>query len=249
MALSIFVINMERAVERREKILAHLRGLGLEAEILPAVEGARVPPEDLPPGTHPDLSPGEIGCYLSHVRFWEIVVQRGLPHALVLEDDVLCSPRLQEVVDEALASGVPFDALRLSALRPIRGETLATLSGGERIVLPTKNPSGTQAYLVTLEGARRMLARLAVLNCPIDDTLDLYWRHGLRIPVLSPTLVEEDPSLASSIAGRYGSDERKTYLRHLARVAMAQRRKLTVKLMARRLRTEMRRGKRQGGGR
>lgn len=244
--MDIFVINMERATERREHILAHLRDLGLKAEILPAVEGARVLPEALPPGTHPDLSAGEIGCYLSHVRFWETVVARGLDHAIVLEDDVRCSPNLMEIVHQVLASGVPFDAVRLSALRPIRGEPLAILPGGARIVLPTKNPSGTQGYLVSQTGARRMLQRLNTLSCPIDDTLDLYWRHGLRIPVLTPTVVEEDPNLASTIVGRYGSSDRKTFLRHLARVAMSQRRKLTVKLMARQLRAEMRRQREAG---
>lgn len=239
--MHIFVINMARAADRRERIVSHLQDLGLEAEILPAIEGARVPPEALPPGTHPDLSPGEIGCYLSHVRFWEIVVERGLEHAIVLEDDVRCSPDLPGIVQQALASGTPFDALRLSALRPIHGETLTTLPAGTRIVLPNKNPSGTQGYLVSQEGARRLLECLAVPNCPIDDTLDLYWRFGLRIPVLTPTLVEEDPSLVSTIVGRYGSDEPKTFMRHLARVAMSQRRKLAVKLMARQLRAEMRR--------
>lgn len=247
--MHIFVINMAHAVERREHILRHLRELGLEAEILPAVEGARVPPEDLPAGTHPDLSPGEIGCYLSHVRFWETVVGRGLAHAVVLEDDVRCSAELPEVLRQILASRVPFDALRLSALQPIRGETLATLPCGARIVLPTKNPSGTQGYLVSREGARRLLERLVVPTCPIDDTLDLYWRFDLRIPVLTPPVVEEDPDLASSIVHRHGSGGGKTFLRHLARVALSQRRKLSVRRMARRLRTEMRRGGRAGAAR
>ena len=41
--MKIFVLNLERAIERRESILQHLSSLGIEAEILPAVEGARLP--------------------------------------------------------------------------------------------------------------------------------------------------------------------------------------------------------------
>ena len=164
--MKIFVLNLERAVERRQSMLQHLSGLGIEAEILPAVEGARLPPSSLPAGTDPRLSPGEVGCYLSHVRFWEIVVERGLEHAIVLEDDVRCSPAMLQVVADIVALGLPLDAVRLSALNPIRGQDITTLAGGTKLVLPNKNPSGTQGYMVTLEGARRLLQRLAVPRCP-----------------------------------------------------------------------------------
>ena len=237
--MHIFIINLERAAERRETILRHLRGLGLEAEILPAVEGAHLPPGSLPQGTHPGLSPGEIGCYLSHVRFWETVVARRLPHAIVLEDDVLCSPSLMRVATETAALGLPLDALRLSALRPIRGLPIATLSGGERLILPTKNPSGTQGYMVSLAGAQRLLEALSVPRCPIDAALDAYWKHGLRVPLVSPSVVTEDASVASTISGRFGTHRSNRFVQHIARVAQSQRRKLTVFLMARQLRRRL----------
>ena len=242
--MKIFVLNLERAVERRQSMLQHLSGLGIEAEILPAVEGARLPPSSLPAGTDPRLSPGEVGCYLSHVRFWEIVVERGLEHAIVLEDDVRCSPTMLEVVADIVALGLPLDAVRLSALNPIRGQNIATLAGGTKLVLPNKNPSGTQGYMVTLEGARRLLQRLAVPHCPIDTALDAYWKHDLCIPLVSPSVVAEDASIASSIEGRFGGRQRKTLGRHLARVAEAQRRKIAVFLMARSLRSRLGRSER-----
>ncbi len=239
--MKIFVINLERAADRRVVILQHLQSLGLEAEILPAVVGALLDPADLPPGTDPRLSPGEIGCYLSHVRFWEVVVERQLDHAIFLEDDVLCSPTMMGVAEETVALGLPLDAVRLSALKPIRGQTIATLSGGQKLILPTKNPSGTQGYMVSLDGARRLLRALSVPKLPIDSALDAYWKQGLRIPLVSPSVVEEDATIPSSIAGRFGKNEPKTLGRHLARVAEAEKRKLTVFLMARNLRAKLRR--------
>ncbi|MDD3327073.1 MAG: glycosyltransferase family 25 protein [Zoogloea sp.] len=239
--MKIFVLNLERALERRESMLQHLSSLGIEAEILPAVEGARLPASSLPAGTDARLSPGEIGCYLSHVRFWEIVVERGLEHAIVLEDDVRCSPSMLQVAEDVAALGMPFDAVRLSALNPIRGLDITTLPHGGKLVLPNKNPSGTQGYMVTLEGARHLLERLAVPRCPIDTALDAYWKHGLCIPLVSPSVVAEDAGIASSIEGRFGRRQRKTLGRHLARVAEAQRRKFSVFLMARRLRARLQR--------
>lgn len=241
--MKIFVINLERATERRAAMQEHLHQLGLEAEILPAVEGIKVDRATLGPGAEPGLSNGEVGCYLSHLHFWQIVVERKLPHAIVLEDDVICSPTLMRVANEIAALDLPFDAVRLSALQPIRGIPLLSLAGGEKLILPNKHPSGTQGYLVSLAGARRLLAALAVPKAPIDDTLDRYWKYGLCVPVLSPSVVVEDARLQSSIGARFGRAAARHPLaqltRHLGRVAEAEQRKLAVFLMARRFKAHL----------
>jgi glycosyl transferase family 25 len=241
--MKIFIVNLERAADRRAAILRHLAELGLEAEILPAVEGVKVDRATLGPGAEPRLSNGEVGCYLSHVRFWQLVVERRLPHAIVLEDDVVCSPSLLRVARDAAALMPPFDAVRLSALQPIRGIPVATLSGGEQLILPTKHPSGTQGYMISLEGARRLLAAIPVPRSPIDDTLDRYWKYGLCVPVVSPSVVVEDPSIASSIGARFGSQGQdgvaRRVTRHFARVAEAEHRKISVFLMARRIKAKL----------
>ena len=234
--MKIFVLNLARAADRRAVMLGRLQAMGWPAEILPAIDGARVDRKSLPADTAPGLSAGEIGCYLSHRRFWETVVERQLDHAILLEDDVIISPDLLRIAEEIAALALPFDAVRLSALETVRGIPMVTLSGGQRLVLPNKNPSGAQGYLVSQAGARRLLARLAVPKQPVDDAFDAYWKHGLCIPVVFPTLVEEDCSMNSTIGGgRMGGDERNTLVRHLKRVAEAQCRKIAVFLMARRL--------------
>ncbi|MDD2988187.1 MAG: glycosyltransferase family 25 protein [Zoogloea sp.] len=237
--MQIFVINLERSIERREKMHRHLASLGLAAEFIPAIEGSRLAKGSIPPGTEPGLSPGEVGCYLSHVRSWQEIVDRRLSHAIVLEDDVSCSPSMIRVADEVASLGLPIDAVRLSALRPIRGILLTTLSGGENLILPTKNPSGAQGYMVTFGGAKRLLATLSVPRCPVDTALDAYWMYGLRIPLITPSVVEEEGHLVSTIAGRFDFQHSNPLVQHIARVAQSQRRKLTVFLMARQLRRRM----------
>ncbi len=163
-------------------------------------------------------------------------MKRGLDHAVILEDDVIVSPELKRAAAEIAALDLPFDAVRLSALRPVRGISVASLSDGSRLVLPNKNPSGAQGYLVSQVGARRLLTKLVVPEKPVDDAFDEYWKHGLCIPVVHPCLVEEDQSLISTIGYRADNHPQKTLLRHLTRVAEAQHRKLAVFLMAHRLR-------------
>jgi glycosyl transferase, family 25 len=232
----IFMLNLDRATQRREIMLDRLSVLGLEAEVLSAVDGRMLDAADLPPGTELGLSPGEIGCYLSHVNSWKTVIQRQLSYAIVLEDDVIISANLMDVVEEITNLNIPFDAVRLSALFPVRGIPVATLSGNMQMLLPTKPTSGAQGYLVTLDGAKRLLARLATPKQPIDVALDRYWKYGLCIPVLFPPVVEEDRLLESTIVGRIRDKYRETLIRRISHIAEKKFRKIAAFFMARRLR-------------
>jgi glycosyl transferase family 25 len=234
--MKIFLLNLERAPQRREIMLERLSALGLEAELLSAVDGIMLDAADLPPGTEPGLSPGEIGCYLSHVNFWKTIIQRQLPHAIIIEDDVIISPGLMPAVEEILALPMPFDAVRLSALFPIRGIPVASLSGNAQLVLTTKPPGGCQCYLVSNDGARKMLSKLAVPKQPIDVAYDRYWMYGLCMPVLSPPVTEEDKSLESTIASRIRDTYRETAIRRMAHLAEKRVRKVAAFFMARKLR-------------
>ena len=72
--MKVFVLNLERAVERHASMLAQVAAHALDAEILTAVEGVRIDRATLPAGTRASLSAGELGCYLSHLKAWETVV-------------------------------------------------------------------------------------------------------------------------------------------------------------------------------
>jgi len=234
--MKIFLLNLERALQRREIMLERLAILGLEAELLSAVDGRMLAPTDLPAGTERALSPGEIGAYLTHVNCWKTIIQRKMPYAIIIEDDVIISPGLMPVVEEIIALRIPFDAVRLSALFPIRGITVASLSGDSRLVLTTKPPGGSQAYLVSLSGARKMLSKLAVPKQPIDVAYDRYWMYGLCMPVLSPPVAEEDKSLESTIVNRIRDTYRETVIRRMLHLAEKRVRKVAAFFMARRMR-------------
>lgn len=234
--MQVFVLNLEHARERRAAMQARLAAAGVAHEFLPAVDGRTLDARDPRiAGADPRLSPGELGCYLSHLAFWRAVVDRALPFAAVLEDDVLVEDRLPAVLAALAASPLPFDAVRLSALKPIVGIRIGELESGEALLLPTKNPSGAQGYAVSQQGARRLLDRLSRPLRPIDDALDAYWQYGLCIPLVSPPPVCEDDSMPSSIQGRFGDHRGRGPVAHLRRVLVAQRRRWQVGRLARRL--------------
>ena len=93
---SIFIINLDRATDRWAKSQRAMSHAGLRSHQfsrLPAVDGRTLTAEELRNqstklATY--LQPrGVIGCYLSHRKFWQLVVDRKLPRAIVFEDDIL----------------------------------------------------------------------------------------------------------------------------------------------------------------
>ena len=54
--MKVFVLNLERAVERHASMLAQVAAHALDAEILTAVEGVRIDRATLPAGTRPTVA-------------------------------------------------------------------------------------------------------------------------------------------------------------------------------------------------
>lgn len=55
-----------------------------------------------------DLTVGAIGCALGHRKIWQLVVERRLERALILEDDVEFSPKFASTIESRLTQ-VPRD--------------------------------------------------------------------------------------------------------------------------------------------
>lgn len=135
------------------------------------------------------LKRGEIGCYDSHLRLWQHIVDTQTPRALIGEDDVdLRGTAVQNHYLHTLLSEVethPWDVLFLSWFRP---------DGGATVTPHTRSQwSFCQmwAYMVTLEGAKKLLADPLVqaLHWPVDVALwEAHQRGHVRNLVAYPPL-------------------------------------------------------------
>lgn len=105
--MHIFIINLKEDYERRKAIEAQLDHLGLAYEIFSAVRGRDLSPEERASsldetghlrneGRLP--TPGELGCALSHIGIYRLIQERGISHALVLEDDAWLNPNLPQLL-------------------------------------------------------------------------------------------------------------------------------------------------------
>ncbi len=176
--IPVYVISLLRAPERRKAITAHLDGLGLAYEVVDAVDGKTLSPDELRSVVAPgvQLHPGMIGCNLSHHEVSRRFLASGREVCLILEDDA----RLHTGVATMLREGIDatgFDILFLDcADRNPHGlvfydrDDSIGLAGGFRAHRLSAGPQRTHAMLLSRSAAMRRDAHML----PIRDCIDTY---------------------------------------------------------------------------
>ena len=100
----IFMVNLERRPDRYERMKYNFDQLGIDHKWVPAMDGRKITEEFLaeagikmlPEFSEPyhgrALTYGEIGCFLSHYRLWQQIVEEELDLVLIFEDDIKFEP-------------------------------------------------------------------------------------------------------------------------------------------------------------
>ena len=201
--LPIFVISLARAEGRRAAMRARLDKLGADYEIVDAVDGATLTPEDYgDTRLHRDkfrrkrgreIADGEIGCYLSHYRLWQRMVTEKIPSALVLEDDADWDEDILAVADDIdnldWAWGVVL--LSGSARKKIRGHNLAPVGDHRKLLLCGERKVTTAGYVISQMGAWALLQYCREITAPIDVAYGEWWNSEIPFYVVSPPVVRQ----------------------------------------------------------
>ncbi len=211
--ISLHVISLEADRERHAFMQRQLEGLGIPFRFFNAVDGRKMTPaalEAAAPGGGVDycglLTPGEIGCALSHLAVIRMIAESEHQYGAVMEDDVFLMPEARKFLDEQFLRALPaFDIFQLGS-KYARGPRLAlsigNIDGHEMRVLPRCSFSMC-GLIYTREAARSITASIADISAPIDNMI-FYDRRpfGLRVVELRPSVVRQNDELASAIGSR-----------------------------------------------
>jgi glycosyl transferase family 25 len=211
--LKAFVINLPACAEKRAFMAEQLERLALDYEFLDAILGSErvtdprfYDPRKSLEANGRELRPGEVGCALSHAAAYDEIVRRGLPCALVLEDDAILHddvPRMLELLERGeLRQGEVVVLERCDHVRPFSSRRLF---GKYRIAVPVLVKLGSIAqaagYVVSQEAARAM----AGVNRPVYFPADSwgFYKGLVRFRGVTPTLtlVRQRVEFGSSTAG------------------------------------------------
>lgn len=164
-----YVITLERATERHAVMEAQLSASGLSYEVVFGVDGYQMSSSDRAklvdeaavkrsPGW---LTPGMVGCVLSHRRVYQLIAMAQDGPALVLEDDAVLPSNLAVLVS-AMLPHVPPDGLVLldfRSMKPCRlSRSGAIRVDGHELLSPIdpRQPISGLAYLVGETAAAKM---------------------------------------------------------------------------------------------
>ncbi|MCP4787493.1 MAG: glycosyltransferase family 25 protein [Fuerstiella sp.] len=192
-----FVISLERAKERFAHAATLLPQLPLEGELLPAVDGNAMSPDEVGevyrqrqhrPIYPFELLSGEIGCFLSHRNAWRQIVERKLDAALVLEDDVCIDQDEFGDVVEFAAKICPPGAFVQLPVRPLPSNATVFACGERRrVVCPQVTPLRTSGQWVSRQAAEKLLAVTEKFDRPVDSFLQMHWITGVRLLAIEPS--------------------------------------------------------------
>lgn len=214
----MFVINLDRDPAKLAAVTRRLAAQGLDFERVAATDGAAMTAAQRAAACTPAcarLCPaGAVGCFLSHMRVWRTVAERGLDRALVLEDDAAFRPGGLALVRRALRELPPGWHVMLCGCFTCQGELAVERATGAVVGAPAavevsdhlRIPSqtfGSQAYVVSAAGAARLLTLFPRASWHLDWELGrALRRRGLRLYSTKPDATYQTGMDASSIASR-----------------------------------------------
>ena len=189
----IFMVNLERRPDRYERMKYNFDQLGIDYKWVPAMDGRTITEEFLaetgikmlPEFSEPyhgrALTYGEIGCFLSHYRLWQQIVEEELDLVLIFEDDIKFEPyfisKLEYLKSELFDLEGSWDLVFLGR-KILHNSEEPWLEGSEQLV-KVDYTYWTLSYLLTLRGAKLLLAGEPLGKMvPVDEYLPImYGRH------------------------------------------------------------------------
>jgi glycosyl transferase, family 25 len=190
----IVVINLDRSPERLASIGGQLDRLGLNWQRMSACDGRTLSMTDASlidvasfKRKHgKDPLPGELGCYLSHVKAIGALLPSTQQAVLVLEDDVQLGPDLPRVLTDLMEKQNQWDVVKLSGLHHGTPLPLSSLVAPYRLAVGLSRYTGASCYLVNRAAAQAYARDLLPMTLPYDHEYDQAWARGIRIRMVVP---------------------------------------------------------------
>jgi glycosyl transferase, family 25 len=194
--LPIWILNMERSIERRAFMEEQFSRLNLEYEIIAAVDGLKLTNNELSRYSKKDamrcsereLSPGEIGCVLSHARMWQRIVDEDLKQVLIFEDDVLIGEMLIRILDDLCKLPPDWEFINFvtDAGKVTFGDPICDI---HRVCNFNYYPNRLGAYLINKSGAQKLLKEVYPVRWTADGLTGFSYITGLVTYGIEPEVV------------------------------------------------------------
>jgi GR25 family glycosyltransferase involved in LPS biosynthesis len=225
----IFYINLDRRTDRDNNIKRLIKEFNLQDKIsrVTAVDGSRLDLDKIPSNIvtkkgisdaknkhqrlYVPLTPGGIGCALSHRSVWQRIVDENLSCALILEDDIHIKkefhPKINKYINSTKLFDKDFDIIFLG-YHPSTIKYIIREPTINDVFVKSWRVYGLFGYVVSKKGAEKLLT-LFPINQQIDTEIsDAIKKNKLNIYLFKPNhqIITSEPS---EIAKEFGTDIQK----------------------------------------
>lgn len=182
--MKTFLINLDRNKDRLDVADRQLADLGISYERFPAVSGRDLTAEER--SRHvarfharmarlDKLTPGEVGCTLSHMFIFKKMIDESIPVALIFEDDLELSDKFPYALKK-VESELEVDAPQVYLFTGRQDENVRDIANPDFRIVAVASALRADAYVITLPAAKAIWAA----NYPVVTMNDWWGRWRKR---------------------------------------------------------------------
>jgi glycosyl transferase family 25 len=146
------------------------------------------------------LRDSEVACFSSHYEAWKYCVSINEPVA-ILEDNVDLDDTAKTAISYGLEQANKFGLVKLSATNSKKFKTLHALDETFSIGQYTSKTCGATAYVLSAEGAHKLVKNAEKFIEPVDDYMEKPWRHSVKVMIVYPPTFHR-AAIESTISSR-----------------------------------------------
>lgn len=200
--IEAFIIHLARATARRPQVDRLLHACPVPAHVLEAVDGRGLSQAEIDvvytrkslyaPRYPFALTVGEVGCFLSHRKAWQAILDSGCDAGLVIEDDVemdgAAFGRALELARKHIAA---HGVIQFQVRKIAEPGLVSAADGSVQLTRPVQIPLRASCTLYSRAAAQLLLEQTVCFDRPVDTYIQMYWLTGLRPCLAIPSGVSD----------------------------------------------------------
>ncbi|WP_340613788.1 glycosyltransferase family 25 protein [Xenorhabdus thailandensis] len=208
--MKIFVINLEKDIERKKSIQEQLQNLKLDFEFINAIYGKNLNKEQLqetcPCFEKMTLTLGELGCSLSHLNAYKKIIDHQIPISLILEDDASLNTNLKNVLSSLERHPMTLSSTPYVFLLSKTNEYFDSFKkklGDSHHIVSVIDAACTHGYALNLSAASKLYGHLFPVKFVADEWKMLREQGIIKLKgVIPPVITISSHGAYSSIGKR-----------------------------------------------
>lgn len=176
--MKAYLINLDRSHERLVLMEEQFQKVALPFVRVAAVDGKSITDGEFAgikrnSGWKQPLTKSEIGCFLSHRKCLELIVQSGDKFGAVFEDDAKFSVNAQQffMSDDWLTEQMDLVKLETHVRKVLTDEPAASVAGGYTVARLRSQHILSAGYIISAKCARMLLSEMNAAAAPMDHLL------------------------------------------------------------------------------